>query len=166
MADFEQAFSHLIDEEGVGLSNLKNDRGGQTFAGIARKFHPEWEGWQFVDAGETPPTQLVRLFYHAEYWKPIQGDQIASQRIADVLFSQYVNMGANAIKLTQKVLGAIADGKAGPKTLELLNAFDEERFLDKFALATLARYYAIGMKDKTQRDFWPGWFGRGLRVAA
>lgn len=166
MADFEQAFNHLMDEEGVGLSHLKNDRGGQTFAGIARKCHPDWEGWKFVDAGETPLTQLVRLFYLTEYWKPIQGDQIDSQRIANTLFSQYVNMGANAIKLAQKVLGAIADGKTGPKTLELLNAFGEERFLDKFALATLARYYAIGMKDKTQRDFWPGWLGRGLRIAA
>ena len=166
MADFEQAFQHLMKEEGIGLSDHKADKGGQTFAGIARKFHPKWEGWRFVDAGDTPPTQLVRDFYHQYYWMPVKGDQIKSQKVADALFGQFVNMGGNAIKLAQSVVGVIADGKIGPKTLEAINEMDEERFLDKLCIAMFTRYYVIGMKDKTQRVWWPGWFGRALRIAA
>ena len=166
MADFEPAFKHLMDEEGLTLSNHKHDRGGQTYAGIARKFHPDWIGWKYIDAGDTPQTQLVRDFYHYTFWMPVKGDQIKSQKVATVLFCQFVNMGAPAVKLAQAAAGVVADGKIGPKTLAAINECDESWFLNRYALAMVARYYAIGMKDKTQRVWWPGWFGRALRVAA
>lgn len=166
MADFEKAFQHLMKEEGLVLSNHKADKGGQTYAGISRKFHPDWTGWKYVDAGSTPPTQLVRDFYRVEYWLPAKCDQFTDQRVAQAVFLQYVNMGVNALKMAQIAAGAIADGRIGPKTLEAINKMDAERFLDKLCIAMVARYYAIGMKDKTQRVWWPGWFGRALRIAA
>lgn len=97
---------------------------------------------------------------------PVKGDQINDQKIATVLFSQFVNMGGNAIKLAQTVAGVIADGRIGEKTITAINAINPEHFLDKLCIAMVARYYAIGMKDKTQRVWWPGWFGRALRIAA
>lgn len=166
MADFEQAFQLLMKEEGISLSNHPNDRGGQTFAGIARKFHPTWNGWRWIDEGDKPPTQLVRDFYHTHFWFPAKCDQVTDQRVAEVIFSQYVNMGEAALKLAQAVVGVVADGKMGPKTLAAINAFDPARFCDRYALAMIARYLAIGLKDKTQRVFWPGWLARALRIAA
>ena len=166
MAQFEPAFQRLMNEEGFKLSNYPNDKGGQTFAGIARKFHPTWEGWAFVDRGETPPTDLVRSFYKMTFWKPIFGDDINSQRVAEVVFSQFVNMGGNAIKLMQKTLGVVADGAIGSKTLYALNSMEEERFLALFCIANVARYHTIGMRDRTQRTFWPGWIARALRITA
>ena len=166
MADFEIAFQHLMKDEGFVLSDHKADRGGQTFAGITRKFHPDWAGWKFIDAGTTPATQLVRDFYHVNYWMPSKGDQIVDQKVATVLFSQYANMGGAAIKMVQVVVGVIADGKLGPKSIEAINCMAPEKLLDKLCIAMVARYYAIGMKDKTQRTWWPGWIGRALRVAA
>lgn len=165
MADFEKAFSRLMEEEGVGLSNHPADKGAQTFAGISRKFHPKWEGWRFVDAGDTPPTQLVRDFYHQYYWMPVKGDQIQSQPVAEALFSQFVNMGANAIKLMQACVNVIQDGKIGPKTLAAINRYPEAYLLLMYSHVNIRRYHAIGMKDKTQRVFWPGWVARGLRLA-
>lgn len=166
MADFEKAFARLMREEGIGLSDHKADKGGQTFAGISRRFHPDWAGWKYIDAGTTPPTQLVRDFYHVEYWMPVKGDQFSDQRVAEVVFSQYVNMGGNALKMVQIAAGVIADGRIGPKSLEAINKMDPERLLDKLCIAMVARYYTIGMKDKTQRVWWPGWLGRALRIAA
>ena len=165
MADFEKAFQRLMREEGIGLSDNKADKGGQTFAGIARKFHPKWEGWRFVDAGDTPPTQLVRDFYHQYYWMPVKGDQITSQPVAEALFSQFVNMGANAIKLMQACVNVIQDGKIGPKTLAAINRYPEAYLLLMYSHVNIRRYHAIGMKDKTQRVFWPGWFRRALSLA-
>ena len=165
MADFEQAFQRLMKEEGVVLTDNPKDRGGQTFAGISRKNWPKWEGWSWIDAGDTPPLHMVRNFYFEHFWFPIQGDQIKDQRIADVLFGQYVNMGAAAIKLAQMVVGVIADGKIGPKTLDAIEALGDH-FLDKFCIAMMARYLAIGLKDKSQRQWWPGWFSRALRIAS
>lgn len=164
MADFEASFARLMKDEGIGLSNDPDDHGKQTFAGISRKFHPEWIGWKFIDAGDTPPTEMVRDFYRTEYWNAIKGDSIQSQRVAEAVFSQFVNMDTNAIKLAQTVVGTIADGKLGSKTLYALNAMDEDRFLMMFCIANIARYHAIGMKDKTQRKFWPGWIKRGLSI--
>jgi lysozyme family protein len=164
MADFEKAFQKLMREEGIGLSDHKADKGGQTFVGIARKFHPQWEGWRHIDAGGTPSTQSVRDFYHINYWMPCRGGDIKSQAAAEALFSQFVNMGANAIKIMQTCLGVVADGKIGPKTITALNAADEEKLLMTYALANIKRYHAIGMRDKTQRVFWPGWFRRALSL--
>lgn len=164
MAEYEKAFQRLARDEGTSLSNEVHDRGGVTFFGISRKFHPEWIGWKFIDAGDTPPTEMVRDFYRVEYWNKITGDSIKSQRVAEALFGQYVNMGANAIKLAQTVVGTIADGKLGQKTLYALNTMDEERFLMMYCIANITRYHAIGMKDKTQRVFWAGWIKRGLSI--
>jgi lysozyme family protein len=165
MADFEQSFQRLMKDEGFVLSDHPADKGGLTYAGISQKFHPKWSGWSYVDLeGGVPPTYMVRDFYRAEYWCPVMGDEIVSQRVADVVFSQFVNMGGNAIKLMQKVLGVTADGAFGPKTLAALNAMDEERFLALYCIANVARYHAIGMKDKTQRVWWPGWIARALRI--
>ena len=164
MADFEQAFQRLMKDEGFVLTNDPVDRGGQTYAGISRKNHPKWVGWKFVDAGDTPPTDLVREFYREKFWGKVHGDTISSQRVAEVFFGQFVNMGLPAIQLAQECVGVIADGKVGGKTLAALHKLDEETFLMRFALANIARYHAIGMRDKTQRRFWPGWIRRGLAV--
>lgn len=166
MAKYEEAFQALMKEEGIGLSDNPADKGGQTFAGISRKNWPKWDGWRFVDTGVAPPTQLVRDFYFDKFWMPIKGDQVNDQQVANALFSQYVNMGETAIRLAQGVLGTVADGKIGPKTLAALNAFSPERFRDRFALAMVARYLGIGLRDKSQRVFWAGWFSRALRIAA
>ena len=165
MADFEKAFSRLMAEEGIGLSDVPGDRGGLTFAGITRKNHPKWEGWRWIDSGETPPTQLVRDFYHQYYWMPVHGDKIQSQPVAEALFSQFVNMGSTAIKLMQACVNVIQDGKIGPKTLAAINRYPEAYLLLMYSHVNIRRYHAIGMKDKTQRKFWPGWIARGLRIA-
>lgn len=164
MAEFEPAFQRLMKDEGVVLTNDPADRGGQTFAGISRKFHPNWSGWKDIDHGGIPPMNLVREFYRENYWTQIRAEEIASQRIAEVLFSQFANMGANGIKIMQTSLGLIADGKVGAKTLGALNELDEEIVLMRYAIANVARYHAIGMKDKTQRKYWPGWIKRALDV--
>ena len=85
MANFELAFHRLMQDEGVVLTNDPTDRGGLTYAGISRKFHPGWAGWKFIDAGDTPPTQLVRDFYHVTFWMPVQGDKLPNQQVAEVL---------------------------------------------------------------------------------
>ena len=164
MAEFEPAFSHVMKEEGFALTNDPDDHGKQTYCGISRKFHPRWVGWEYIDAGQTPATDLVRGFYRDNFWEPLAGGIFNSEAVAEAIFSQFVNMGANGIKLAQQCVGVIPDGIVGRKTLSAINAMNEELFLMRYALANIKRYHAIGMKDKTQRRFWPGWFARALRV--
>lgn len=108
---------------------------------------------------------LVKTFYGEKFWSPIRGNEIKSQGLAFALFDFGVNAGsAVAVKLMQTVLGLVADGKVGPKTLEALNKADREQTLMAFTLAAIARYRAICMKDRTQTKFLLGWVGRALRL--
>ena len=171
MADFLPVYEHmLLNEGGYKLHTVKHDRGGMTYAGIARNKNPQWPGWEWIDRGDTPPAAMVRSFYMDGWWRPLSCDKIIDQKVAEALFDFGMNSSAYgaptvAAKLAQIVVGATPDGKVGPKTIAAINQHDADRFLDRFALAVLARYHAIGMKDKTQRVFWPGWFARGLRIA-
>lgn len=73
MAEFLPAFERMIvNEGGYVLHTVAGDRGGMTYAGIARNFHPGWPGWRVIDQGETPPAELVRQFYRSNFWAPLR----------------------------------------------------------------------------------------------
>lgn len=172
MADFNPSFEEMILEEGgYKLTNIAGDRGGSTYAGISRKMNPQWPGWAAIDRGETPPTYLVRDFYHDGYWAPIRGDEITSQLIAHSIFSFAVNTSTPgrptlAVKLAQLCLGVVPDGVIGPKTLRALNSADEGHFRSAYALAKIARYRDICMRDRSQVKFLLGWINRSLKGVA
>jgi lysozyme family protein len=167
MAEFLPAFEKmLLDEGGYTLHTVQGDSGGQTYAGIARNAHPGWSGWAIIDEGSTPPADQVRAFYKAKFWEPMQGDGINSQRIAESVFSFYVNAGTPAIKLAQIVIGVTPDGVIGPRTLAVLNEADEDKFVMAYALAKIARYRDIVTRDRTQMKFMLGWINRTLKGLA
>lgn len=167
MADFTQAFEAMIRNEG-GFVNHKvvGDRGGQTFAGIARNFHPDWAGWAILDRNdEDNPelTQLVFDFYKTSFWNRIKGDDIKEQRIAGSIFDFGVNAGIPvAAKLAQLVVDATPDGIIGGKTIAKLNQAEAEFFVTKYALAKVARYTEIVRRDRSQVKFLLGWLNRTL----
>lgn len=168
MADFFPAYESMIrNEGGYKLHKVSGDRGGMTYAGIARSFHPKWDGWAAIDRGGIPETSLVRQFYRTKFWLPIQGDHIKNQAIARTLFDFAVNAGVlTAVRLAQIVVGTTPDGVCGPKTVAALNAQDPEKFVLAYALAKVARYRDIVTKDQSQQKFLLGWLNRVLREAA
>jgi len=167
MADFLPAYEAMIcNEGGYVLHNVPGDRGGMTYAGIARNMNSQWPGWDLIDRGQDVPAQLVREFYKRYFWDPIQGDRITSQVIAQTIFDFHVNAGVVARKLAQLVVGATPDGAIGDKTLAALNAYDEDRFVMAYALAKIARYRDIVNRDRSQLKFLLGWINRTLQGVA
>jgi lysozyme family protein len=167
MADFLPAFEKMIiNEGGYILHNVADDRGGQTYAGIARNFHSNWEGWAIIDQGkmDNPElTQMVRNFYKDNYWDKVGGDDLNHQGLAAALFDFAVNAGIKtASKLAQLVIGATPDGVIGPKSVSMLNTVDEEHFITKYALAKIARYAEICKRSPGQKKFLLGWINRTL----
>jgi len=67
MADFNDAYEKtILNEGGYKLHNVPDDRGGQTYAGIARRYHPNWPGWRYIDSNDLDNPELtkqVRAFY-------------------------------------------------------------------------------------------------------
>lgn len=167
MADFEPAFQRTLQAEGgFQLTDVKGDRGGQTYAGIARKRNPDWPGWAWVDRADTPPTDLVRDFYRTEYWAPLHCDRMP-QAIAEDIFDFGVNAGTKtSAKLAQAVVGVTPDGVIGPRSIAAIGAADPAMFRMAFALAKIARYRDIVRRDRSQGKFFLGWINRTLEGLA
>ena len=168
MADFLPAYERTtLNEGGYELHKVDGDRGGLTYAGIARNKWPSWAGWAHIDRGETPPTPMVRDFYRANFWAPICGEQIEDQRVAETVYDFAVNAGTRtAIMLAQAVVKTTPDGVMGPVTLAALNDHDPDLFVARYAIAKLARYAEIVRRDRAQSKFLLGWINRLLRGIA
>ncbi len=168
MAEFLPAFERMIvNEGGYVLHTVAGDRGGMTYAGIARNFHPGWPGWRVIDQGETPPADMVRQFYRSQFWHPLRLDEVTHQEVAANIFDFGVNAGiSTAAKLAQLVVGATPDGRIGAKTLQALNAIDPDLFVARYALAKIARYRDIVTGNRTQQRFLVGWINRVLKGAS
>jgi len=147
MAKFSIAYYITNKNEG-GYANDPDDRGGETYRGIARNFHPDWIGWADVDEAKKRTSSVkalnhlldnlstlqkwVMAFYCQEFWNKINGDLIPDQVIANEVYDNAVNMGIsksveylqrtiNILNRNQKAYADIkVDGSIGPKTLEAL----------------------------------------------
>ena len=128
MAEFEQAFSVMIKNEGFpGYVNDPHDRGGETVAGISRKNWPGASVWPLIDAMKAKPDfpnnlkksaelmPLVKDFYRRNFWHT-DFVSLKSQELATWLFDKRVNMGLKRpIKFLQEALGVDVDGIFGER---------------------------------------------------
>lgn len=167
MASFEPAYERTIrNEGGYRLENVPGDRGGLTYAGIARNANPSWPGWAIIDRGDMNNPQLtplVRELYKKTYWETIKGDDIKAQGIAEAIYDFAVNAGVRtASKLAQIVVNTTPDGYLGDKTVAALNTWDESAFIANYALAKVARYTEICNRDRSQGKFLLGWLNRTI----
>lgn len=168
MADFTPAFEAMIlDEGGYKLETVPGDKGGQTYAGIARNSWPNWHGWAAIDAGGRPEAQEVRDFYRANFWAPMRLDEVQDQHVARSILGNAVNCGVStAAKLVQLCVGCTPDGKVGNVTLQAINSTDPQLLLTKYTLAKVARYRDIVNRDRSQAKFLLGWINRAFKEAA
>lgn len=153
-----------------GYANVANDKGGETYAGISRKYWPKWVGWKIIDTHkpirngqfieDVSVSENVRLFYLNEFWYKMKGDQINSQRVANFIFDWYVNSGKAAIINVQDIVKAAKDGLVGNDTVSKINAQNEDNLI--FALKAQRMMFVenIIRNDTSQSKFKKGWFNR------
>lgn len=187
MANFIEAYSLTMKNEG-GWGENKEDSGGETYKGIARKFHPNWSGWPIIDAYKSKQgfpniaykdsvlDSKVKEFYKIHYWDINKLDDVSSQMIANDLFDSGVNMGVGtAGKFLQQTLNFLnkngkmyadisEDGKVGSGTIGALNTYlslkDESYVYKILNILQGNRYLEIMKKDPTQETFAYGWLDR------
>ena len=174
MADFGKHVEPLIAKEGgYLLHEVKGDRGGKTYAGIAINYNRDWPGWKLIRergyrVGDTITdpdiVELVHELYRRKYWAPLRLDEIESEEIAEILLSSSVLSGPRTCsKLSQLVVGVTVDGKVGPVTVGKINEEDPEKFTALFTIARIARFCDIVMRNRKQSKFLLGWTMRCLR---
>ena len=175
MADFKKAYAKVKKFEG-GYANNPNDNGGETYAGIARGYHPKWKGWEIVDKykqsiysskelnkvlqGNRQLDVLVETFYKANFWNPIMGDSIVDQLSADNIMDFAVNSGVSrAVRYAQRIVGASEDGAMGPNTIKAINKHSVG-FVPDYKAARLAFVHKIVANNPSQKEFLAGWVSR------
>ena len=139
MANFDIAIKDTLINEGIsknmGYVNDPNDRGGETIAGIARKFHPNDPIWILVDNAKKSnsfPVNLqdipnilntIKSFYRINYWNKVRGDELKSQDIANLLMDKAILEGyISAIKRAQGIVGYPKNGIMDDGLISKLNA--------------------------------------------
>jgi len=186
MADFKIADKITGINEG-GYANNPSDRGGETYAGIARKFWGSWPGWKYIDkykadyakakmAGKTklslagwinasarvpsePVRDLVVGFYKKEFWDANKLDQINDQQLANSIYDFGVNSGkGRAVQFLESIFGVIKDGIMDPTVIKLTNAADSERTLTEYNAMRRAAYLSWAKGDQAQ--FLTSWLRR------
>ena len=184
MASFPQAYALTAKVEG-GYANNPNDRGGMTYAGVARNFWPKWSGWPIIDKLRTaggfprnlaasPELQAAVLaFYKENFWDVLNLDKVTSQAIANEVYDSAVNCGTakagvwlqRAVNVTNaggtKAPDVLPDGSVGRDTLAALNSHKAPLLVLK-ALNILqgAHYITIAEGNKSQEQFINSWFSR------
>lgn len=194
MTSFDIADQHVRAIEG-GYANHPADRGGETYAGIARKRWPGWDGWQVIDQFKASPhfpgnikhsmlQPLVREFYRAEFWLPVKGDLFPNQLLANQVYDLAVNGGTRtAGRYLQRTLNLlnrqgkdyadlVVDGWIGTNTLFAMQRYLNKRgklgvYLLGFYLLVQqgALWVRLASEHPEQEEFMNGWGRRGLSTA-
>lgn len=184
MANFIEAYKKLNIAEG-GYSNRAADRGGETYAGISRKWYPNFEGWPIVDAlkaggylvqiNQDPElAHMAEKFYLSEYWKPLGCDKITDQTTAYEILEMAVNLGAKVtVKKLQQALNVLnrcatnypdieEDGEIGPETLKAVEYWKTkpQALIRTLNGLQFAHYFELCKKDPSQEANFGGWLTR------
>jgi lysozyme family protein len=136
MADFQTAYKRTAGFEG-GYVNDPQDKGGETYYGVARKANPNWNGWTVIDMQRNKPnfpknledsTVKPRLqamkasLFESNYWNLVWGDRIKVQEVANDMFDTAINMGTStSIKLLERQYKLTETGKMSEQLLLELN---------------------------------------------
>lgn len=169
MIKYEFALTRLLKDEGF-YSNHKKDLGGETWRGIARRFHPDWEGWAIVDAEENKKKlrknnelqNLVHDFYYKNFWGNLSKLR-ELEIIADVFSAEVLCGKRQGVMLLQKAYNLLnssrkitVDGLLGPITASAVNTYNHP---DSLLKAFKGEWY-IYIKERNNPAFIRGWLNR------
>lgn len=148
--DINKAFDILMGfEGGATVTNLKNDKGGETKYGIAKASHPN------IDIPSLTEEQAKNI-YSAEYWKPCHCEELKPE-LQYIHFDTAVNCGiGSANKILQRAAKVNDDGLIGPATIGASLSIS----IQDYAIERANHYKAIVEKDATQQRFLRGWLDR------
>lgn len=186
MADFKKADLRRSRNEG-GYANNPHDKGGETWQGVARNYHPEWAGWAIIDQikpqcknlkelnaalfKDPQLAQLVEVFYKHGFWDISQLDRFSSQLLAENVYDASVNcgpaMGPRFLQQTLNALksyGLVVDSVMGNKTFsamaDALVSLGEEKVINAYVDLREAYHRGIVKSNPSQAGFLKTWLAR------
>ena len=135
MADAKKLVPFILKWEG-GYTNDPVDRGGATNKGITLVTYKALGRWDNNKDGKIDEKDLKLLsedqwykIYKQSFWDKWRADDIKNQSIANILVDWIWTSGKYGITNVQKVLGVKDDGIVGPKTIEAVNNYKNQKEL-------------------------------------
>lgn len=165
MANIVKLEPHILKWEG-GWSNDPNDKGGPTMKGVTLAVYTVYcknKGWA------TPTQKDLKQITFPEwedilksmYWDKWKADKIENQSIANLLVDWVWTSGKWGIIFPQRVLGVTDDGIVGPKTLEAINKYPNQKELfQKLWNRRKAHFTSIANSTPSNKKFLKGWLNR------
>lgn len=177
---YTDAFNETMGFEG-GYAFDPDDRGGETYKGISRRYNPTWSGWVVIDRykGKTNGFENgysclykdesldrdVRDFYFQEYWRRPNFDDVDEvfPLLAEKMFDTGVNVGVGRVsKWLQSTLNLLnrnnryyrdikVDGGIGPTTMKTLRKAMESNPKERI-MTVLAIHQGEHYKSIMERD--------------
>ncbi|HEY8935105.1 MAG TPA: glycosyl hydrolase 108 family protein [Cyclobacteriaceae bacterium] len=172
MASFRIAYEKYIQPNEGGYANKANDKGGETYAGIARKMNPTWKGWEYIDLQKRtsvkpiksntkfPAIQYLVADFYNKRWDSIRLSEINSQEVANLIFDFHVHSGNKAVRYAQAAVNLKPDGVMGPATIQAINKADATQVFTTILNNRKAFLDSLIKRDPTQKDFQAGWTAR------
>ena len=128
--EFTLSQEGCTDKNPVGYVNDPQDAGGETVAGISRRYHPQWEGWKFVDEikkATVSPFDLIKALdtteihnaiyaFYKQYWHKYKCDEMPiglGIAMFDTAF-----MTGQAVRLLQMSINFVVEDKINMITVD------------------------------------------------
>ena len=173
MADYRKIIPFLLSFEG-GYVNDPSDSGGETNKGVT---WATYEAYCFRVLNVKPTHQHFKTltddevgrFFKLLYWDELNGDNIPSQAIAEMVSDWAYNSGERiAAKELQRCLymdfgfPLMIDGDIGPKTIAAISQADEKTFAEKYTERRMAYYDGLAERRPKDKKYIKGWLNRAV----
>ena len=166
MASFDLVLPIILKFEG-GYVDDPSDPGGETNKGITMA---TFRDCSHALLGLPPSSEHLKaltdaqagIIYRAKYWRPIHGDELESQELANIVCDFYVNAGTHATCLLQQIIrdnngAVVCDGCIGPGTIKALHNLPQDVIYRAYKAGRIAYYQKLGERFP---QFVSGWIER------
>lgn len=172
--DFRKTLNHILVYESY-YANVKADKGKETYAGISRRFNPDWYGWKYIDQYKKEKGRINRyqrlpeldfwvLDYYLDIWVKEEFYKFKDQDIVNYVFDLRINSNRGGVKLICKTLQKFnyyhTSKKMTTGIIEDINKIDSKLFLKELRKNRIAYYYTLVRRDKSQKQFINHWIKR------
>ncbi len=166
MADVSVLAPFILSWEG-GFGNHPADRGGATNKGVtistwkAQGYDKDGDGdIDVADLKLITDEDAVMVVLKPHFWDRWKADKIRSQSVANIVVDWVWGSGKNGITEVQKLLGVVADGIVGAKTLAALNAREPKLLFAQIKKARVQYIERLCRRRPSQQVFKKGWLNR------